>query len=135
MSCVLSQWVGSPWRSIAGPFRRTVPLRIRQAPAAPERLVELDEGEEPIAPELRQRPLRREELLLGLEHLEVVCEPVAVAIRRMPDGLLQRLHRPVLPRLGLAPLAQPGESIRDFPQRGEHRLLVLELGLLPLRNG
>src|SRR2546422_304811 len=77
MSCVLSQWVGSPWRSIAGPFRRTVPLRIRQAPAAPERLVELDIGEEPIAPDLRQRPLRRVKLLLGLEHLEVVCEPVA----------------------------------------------------------
>src|SRR5213593_1064536 len=41
----------------------------------PEGLVELDAGEEPIAPDLGQRALRREQLLLGLEHLVVAGQP------------------------------------------------------------
>ena len=91
-------------------------------------------GEQPVAADLRQRVLRRVELLLRLEHLEVAREAEAVSIRGVLDGLLQRLHGPALPRLGLAQLAQGGERIRNFPQRDEHRLLVLELRLLPLRD-
>src|SRR5438445_3671168 len=111
------------------------PLSVGQAPAAPERLVEPDMGEKAIAADLRQRVLRRVELLLGLEHLEVVGEPLAIAIRRMLDGFPQSLHGYILSCLRLAQLAQGGESVRDFPERSEHRLLVLKLRLLPLRDG
>src|SRR5439155_151338 len=129
-------WPADSWLPSSGPrFTLICPLGVRQAPAATERLVELHVREETVAANLRERLLRRVELLLGLEHLEVAGEPVAVPIRRVPDGLLQRLHCPVLPRLGLAQLAQRGESIRDFPKRGEHRLLVLEPRLLPLGDG
>src|SRR5712691_1739431 len=56
------------------------PLRVGQAPAAAERLVEPDVSEKPVAANLRERALGRVELLLGLEHLEVIGEPVAIAI-------------------------------------------------------
>ena len=92
-------------------------------------------GEKPIAADLRQHVLRRVELLLGLEHLEIVGEPLAIAIRRMVDGFPQRLHGYILSCLRLAQLAQGGESVRDFPERSERRLLVLKLRLLPLRDG
>src|SRR5206468_1947982 len=54
----------------------TGPLRIRQVPAAPERLVELHVGDQTVAANLRERGLRRVELLQGLEHLEVVGQPL-----------------------------------------------------------
>src|SRR5712664_299356 len=90
--------------SAAASFRLVVPLGIGQAPAAPERLVELDVREEAVAPDLGQRVLRRVELLLGLEHLEIAGEPMPIPIRRVPDGLLERLHRSLLSRLGLGDL-------------------------------
>src|SRR5438094_3156671 len=86
-----------------------LPLSIGQAPPAPQRSVEADVGQQPVAADLRQRVLRRVELLLRLEHLEVAREAEAVSIRGVLDGLLQRLHGAVLPRLGLAQLAQGGE--------------------------
>jgi len=46
-------------------------------------------------------------------------------------GLLERSHRRILSHLGLVQLAERGERVRDFAQRGEHGLLVLEPRLLP----
>src|SRR5207245_2099654 len=46
-----------------------------------------------------------------------------------------RPHRSILSGLGLAELAECGERIRDLAQRDQHRLLVLQPCLLPLRDG
>src|SRR3989442_9346079 len=75
-----------------------LPLSVGQAPAASERLVEPDISEKPIAADLRQRVLRPPALLLGLEHLAAVGEPLAIATPPMLDGFLPSLHRPPLPR-------------------------------------
>src|SRR6266851_5739333 len=48
-----------------------LPLRAGQAPAAPQRLVEANMGEETVASDLREGVLGGVELLLGLEYLEV----------------------------------------------------------------
>src|ERR1700675_1342428 len=58
----------------------TGPLDIGQVPPAAEGLVELDIGGQPIAADLRERRLRRIELLLGLEHLVVAGQALAVSI-------------------------------------------------------
>src|SRR5438445_8388435 len=71
--------------SIAASLRLVLPLVIGQAPPAPERLVEPDVREEPVAPDLGQRVLRWIELLLGLEHLEIAGEPVPVPVRGVCD--------------------------------------------------
>src|SRR3989449_6160051 len=58
----------------------TCPLGVRQAPPTTERLVELHVGEETVAANLRERVLRRVELLRSEEHtselqsrLHLVC--------------------------------------------------------------
>src|SRR3989475_11520999 len=112
-----------------------LPLSVGQAPATAECLVQANMGEETVAANLRERVLRRVELLLGFEHLEVIGQPLAIAIRRMLDGLLERLDGRVLSRLGLVQLAQRGEGVRDFAEGAEHRLLVLKPCLLPLCDG
>ena len=48
----------------------------------------------------------------------------------MLDGFGERVDCPLLSRLGLAQLAQRREGVRDFAERDEDRLLVLELRLL-----
>src|SRR4029450_1824102 len=110
-------------------------LCIGQLPAAAEGLVERDVRGEPVAPDLRERLLGREELLLGLEHLVVAGEPEAIAIGGQRDRLLQRLDGAVLAGLGIAQLGQRRQAVRDLAPRGEDRLLVLEHGLVPLREG
>src|SRR5207244_4004771 len=122
--------VPSPGRLLLVP-----PLSVGQAPATAERLVQANMGKETVAANLRERVLRRVELLLGFEHLEVIGQPLAIAIRRMLDGLREGLHSRVLSRLGLVQLAQRGEGVRDFAEGAEHRLLVLKPCLLPLRDG
>ena len=74
-------------------------------------------------------------MLLGLEHLEIVGQALAIAIHRVPDRRGERPHRSILSGLGLAELAECGERIRDLAQRDQHRLLVLQPCLLPLRDG
>ena len=91
-------------------------------------------AEETVAANLRERVLGRVELLLSLEHLEVVGQPLAITIRRAVDGVRERLHRPVLPCLGLTQLAQRGEGVGDLPERGEDGLFIQKLGLLPLSH-
>src|SRR2546425_13213176 len=84
----------------SGPrFILTCPLGVRQAPPTTERPVELHVGEETVAANLRERVLRRVELLLGFEHFEIIGQPLAIAIGRMLYGLRERLHRRVLSRL------------------------------------
>src|SRR2546422_3146893 len=112
-----------------------LPLSVGQTPAASKGLVEAHMAEEPVTPNLREHALGRVELLLRLEHLEVVGQPLTIAIRRAVDGVPKRLHRPVLPGLGVAQLGERGERVRDFPQRVEHRPFVLKLCLLPLSDG
>src|SRR4030095_424880 len=114
---------------------RTRPLSLAQTPASPKRLVEANMADEAVTTNLRECALGRVELLLGLEHLEVTCEPLAIAVRRAVDGIRERLHRTVLPCFGLVQLAQRDEGIRDLSERREPRLLVLELCLLPLGDG
>jgi hypothetical protein len=58
-----------------------------------------------------------------------------IRVRGVLDGLLERLLRPRLSRLGLAQLTQHDEGIRDFPKRREHPLLVLELRLSLSNSG
>src|SRR3989441_2597126 len=129
-------WPADSSLASSGPrFILTCPLGVRQAPPTTERLVELHVGEETVAANLRERVLRRVELLLGFEHFEIIGQPLAIAIGRMLYGLREGLHRRVLSRLGLVQLAQRGEDIRDFAERAEDRLLVLEPRLLPLRDG
>src|SRR5437879_5891453 len=111
------------------------PLSVGQAPAAAERLVETDVGEKTVTANLRERVLRRVELLLGFEHFEVIRQPLAIASGRMLDGFLERPHGGVLSRLGLVKFAECGQRVRDLAECGEDRLLVLKLRLLPLRDG
>ena len=49
-------------------------------------------AEEPVAANLREYALGRVELLLRLEHLEVVGQPLTLAIRRAVDGVRKRFH-------------------------------------------
>src|SRR5207244_3061291 len=112
-----------------------LPLSVGQTPAASQGLVEADMAEEPVAANLREYALGRVELLLRLEHFKVVGQPLTITIRGAVDGVRKRLHRPVLPGLGVAQLGERGERVRDFPQRGEHRPFVLKLCLLPLSDG
>ena len=81
-------------------------------------------AEEAVTANLRERALGRVELLLCLEHLEVVGQSLAIAVRRAIDGVRERLHRPILSYLCLAQLAQRGEGVGDFPERSERGLLV-----------
>src|SRR5438309_9811579 len=94
-------WPADSSLASSGPrFIPTCPLGVRQAPPTTERLVELHVGEETVAANLRERVLRRVELLLGFEHFEIIGQPLAIAIGRMLYGLRERLHRRVLSRLG-----------------------------------
>src|SRR5213596_3985959 len=117
----------TPWpadSSLASPgprFILTCPLGVRQAPPTTERLVELHVGEETVTANLRERILRRVELLLGFEHFEVIGQPLTIAIRRMLDGFLERPHGGVLSHLRLVQLAQCGQRVRDLAQCGEDR--------------
>src|SRR2546426_7686983 len=101
-----------------------LPLSVGQAPATAECLVQANMGEETVAANLRRRVLRRVELLLGFEHLEVIGQPLAIAIRRMLDGLLERLHGRVLSRLGLVQLAQRGEGDRKSTRLNSSHLVI-----------
>src|SRR5207245_7176495 len=64
-----------------------LPLSVGQAPAAPQRPVEANMAEETVAANLRERVLGRVEVLLSLEHLEVVRQPLPITIRREVDGV------------------------------------------------
>src|SRR5256885_15528302 len=99
-----------------GPARDLPPI-VGQTPTPSQDLIEADTAEEPVAANLREDTLGRVELLLRLEYLEVVGQPLTIAIHRAVDGVRKRLHRPVLPGLGVAQLGERGERVRDFPQR------------------
>src|SRR6266481_4443322 len=102
--------------SAAASFRMVVPLGIGQAPAASERLVELHVREEPVAPDLGQYVLRRVELLLGLEHLEIAGESLPIPVHGILGGLLERLHRrscPVSASLSLPSRVRASETSRS----------------------
>src|SRR2546422_6158475 len=74
-------WPADSSLASSGPrFILTCPLGVRQAPPTTERLVELHVGEETVAANLRERVLRRVELLRSEEHtselqsrLHLVC--------------------------------------------------------------
>src|SRR4029453_2784702 len=104
---------------------RTRPLSLAQTPASPKPLVAANMAEEAVTTNLRECALGRVELLLGLEHLEIIGQSLAIAVRRAIDGVRERLHRPVLSYLCLAQLAQRGEGAGDTLERGGYRLLVL----------
>src|SRR2546428_175081 len=88
-------WPADSSLASSGPrFILTCPLGVRQAPPTTERLVELHVGEETVAANLRERVLRRVELLLGFEHFEVIGQPLAIAIGRMLYGLRERSQSP-----------------------------------------
>src|SRR2546426_7594334 len=70
-------WPADSSLASSGPrFILTCPLGVRQAPPTTERLVELHVGEETVAANLRERVLRRVELLLGFEHFEIIGQPL-----------------------------------------------------------
>src|SRR3989454_1154546 len=88
-------WPADSSLASSGPrFILTCPLGVRQAPPTTERLVELHVGEETVAANLRERVLRRVELLLGFEHFEIIGQPLAIAIGRMLYGLRERSLSP-----------------------------------------
>ena len=74
-------------RRPAGCRSRGRPLRIGELPAAAQGAVELDQGRQPVVARLGEQDLGREELLLGLEHLQVVREAGHVAHVREPHRL------------------------------------------------
>src|SRR4029450_2415603 len=79
------------------------PLR-RRRPAAAERAVEQDEGEQLVALGLRQRQLSVEELALGVEDLEIARDAAPVPDVRRPRRVAQRVDEEPLLDAELAPL-------------------------------
>src|SRR3989442_12883979 len=83
-------WTADSSLASSGPrFILTCPLGVRQAPPTTERLVERHLGGEKVAANLRDRVLRREGLLLGFVQLDIIGQPLAVAIGRTTYGLRQ----------------------------------------------
>src|SRR3954469_9847630 len=70
--------------SMLSPLRRnrtrSHPLRIAEIPPAPERPVELDQRRQPIVARLGEEDLGGEELLLGLEDVQVARQAGHVAL-------------------------------------------------------
>src|SRR5438132_50501 len=83
--------VSTPGTSSAHLLLLPLPLCIGQAPATAEPFVELHVRDETVEADLRERVLRRVELLLGFEHFEVIGQPLAIAIGRMLHGLREGL--------------------------------------------
>src|SRR5262249_11701741 len=90
------------------------PLRVGQAPPAAESLVELDIGGEPIAADLRERRLRRIELLLGLQHLVVAGQALAGPARPLQDGVLETSHGRALSGFRIMEFGERGEGVRNL---------------------
>ena len=63
----------------------SAPLRVGEAPAAPEDLIELDIGEQPGGADLGQLGFGRKEQLLGFEHLVITRQPTPIASIGDPD--------------------------------------------------
>ena len=102
---------------------RAVHAGQRHVPAEVASLLAEHLGQEGLT--ARELELRREELLLRVEHLDVAREPAAVAHEREAHRLRERPHRAllVLPR-EREPL--PGDQrVGDLLEGDEHRLLVV----------
>ena len=102
-------------------------------PAAAERLVELDDRRELVAPSLRERHLGGIEEQLRLDDLEVRGLARRVALRGKPDRVRAAAATAFswLPRTSAS--RWPSRRARLRRRTAERGLLVAELGLLPRR--
>src|SRR5439155_1804121 len=101
---VMALDVGAGWglRRLRVQWRPN-PGRIPRVPPSAERFVELDKIGQAREPRLCERVLRREELLLGIEHFDIAREPGDVSDAGDTNGLLIGRDRSRLRRL------DPGE--------------------------
>src|SRR5262249_35865554 len=90
------------------------PLPVPHVPPPAQRLVELHQGRQPVVARLRQEDLRREELLLGLEHLQVGGEAGHVALVGDFESVLEGPHLPRPLPLGLRVLLVGDERSRGL---------------------
>src|SRR5580692_12184036 len=98
-------------------------------PSATQSTVEGHAGEELVSLRPRQGPLRREQLLLGLQHLKIIglaCDVTTAG----------QLYRPFqgadLVDLARLPLCQPlpgDQRVRDLPKRDQYGLGIALLSL------
>src|SRR3954471_9598226 len=110
---------------------RPPPLLVLELPAAAERLVEIDDGDELRLPGPGELVLGRKQLLLGLEYLEIACAAALVAEGRQVDRAAQRgdlgLERGAAGREGLL----GDERVRRLLEGDQHRLAVARRGFVP----
>src|SRR5689334_7219622 len=95
-----------------------------ELPASAERSVEADQGHELVALDAHELDLRREELLLRFQHLEVARDAVAITLQRKLNRNAELLDR--LGALGphVAEALARDEQVRDLRERGQRGLLV-----------
>src|SRR5438034_1546310 len=111
--------------------RRGAPVGHGEAPPAPERAVEGDDGHELVPLRAREVELGGKELLLGLEDFEVARDAVVVALERQRDRRLERLHRLVALGVHALELLLGDERVRHLRERAERCLLVAFDGFVP----
>src|ERR671922_3060513 len=103
--------VGSPlarlWRLALRLW--SAPLRVGEVPAAPEDLIELDIGEQPVGADLGQLVFGRKQQLLGFEHLVIIRQPALIALKGDPDRV----------RIGFDGSGLLGLDLDEFLQRDQ----------------
>src|SRR5258708_2210734 len=120
-------------RSFAGSSARLRPLVILETPPAAERLVEIDHREELIPLRLSQSTLGRKQLLLRLEHLEVVRPTGAITLSGYGRGLSQRHDFTLYSHTLIHERLARDQRIGCLAESDYYRLLVLRDGLVPVR--
>src|SRR5207249_1594135 len=118
-----------------GPRLRPRPILAGELPSPSQRLVELDEGGQAVEASLGEGVLGGEELLLGLQDLEVVGEAPQVTGVGEADRLAIRVHGAGLLFLDVGELLVGDQGGRDFGEGVGHALLVLGLRQLPAGDG
>src|SRR4030095_14032540 len=113
----------------------SVPLRVGEAPAAPEDLVELDIRRQSVAADLGQVGFGRKEQLRGFQYLVITRQPAPIAAIGDLDRVCIGFDGSGLLGLDLGEFLQRGQRARHFLKRRDHGLLVLDLRLLPGSDG
>src|SRR3954468_7880017 len=110
---------------------RPAPLLVGELPAAAERLVEVDDGDELRLPGAGELVLGREELLLGLEYLEIARPPAPVAQCREVDRAAQRGDLRLQCGAAGREILLGDEGVRRLAEGGEHGLAVARRRFVP----
>ena len=102
-------------------------------PAAAERFVERNDGEELVSMRAREIELRRKKLLLRFENLVVARFPGNISLRRKFHRLFESVNLASLVPENFRQLLARDQRIRHFAERIENGLLVAKLRLLSHR--